>query len=191
MMSERCGWCGNDPVYVDYHDNEWGVPLHDEQKLFELLCLEGAQAGLSWITILKKREGYRRAFDNFDKELLVRYGDEDIQRLLNNPEIVRNKLKIGAVIQNARCVLNLYDEGSSLGELLWSYVDGKPIQNCWHNSSEVPASTPLSERMSYDLKKRGFKFVGPTICYAYMQSMGMVNDHLTGCFRYEEVKKIG
>lgn len=186
-MKKRCTWCGDDPLYVDYHDKEWGVPLYDEQKLFELLCLEGAQAGLSWITILRKREGYRQAFDKFDKEKIVRYEEEDIKRLLLNPEIVRNKLKVAAVIQNAKCVLQLYDKGETLSDYLWKYVDGTPIQNSWKETSELPASTPLSEKMSKDMKKQGFKFVGPTICYAYMQSMGLVNDHLVDCYRYDEV----
>ena len=190
-MEKRCTWCGEDPIYIEYHDKEWGVPLYDEQKLFELLCLEGAQAGLSWITILKKREGYRRAFDNFDKEKIVRYGDEDIQRLLADSGIVRNKLKVGAVVQNAKCVLDLYDQGETLKGYLWKFVDGKPIQNAWKDTSEIPALTPLSETMSKDLKKKGFKFIGPTICYAYMQSMGMVNDHLVDCCRYEAVKALG
>lgn len=186
-MKKRCTWCGDDPLYMDYHDKEWGVPLYDEQKLFELLCLEGAQAGLSWITILRKREGYRQAFDKFDKEKIVRYEEEDIKRLLSNPEIVRNKLKVAAVIQNAKCVLQLYDKGETLSDYLWKYVDGTPIQNSWKETSELPASTPLSEKMSKDMKKQGFKFVGPTICYAYMQSMGLVNDHLVDCYRYDEV----
>lgn len=186
-MKKRCSWCGDDPLYIEYHDKEWGVSLYDEEKLFELLCLEGAQAGLSWITILKKREGYRRAFDNFDKEKIVRYGEDDIKRLLSNPEIVRNKLKVGAVIQNAKSVLQLYDKGQTLSEYLWSYVDGTPIQNNWKDTSEIPASTPLSDKMSKNMKKLGFKFVGPTICYAYMQSMGMVNDHVVGCYRHAEI----
>lgn len=190
-MKKRCAWCGEEPIYMDYHDQEWGVPLHDEQQLFELLCLEGAQAGLSWITILKKREGYRRAFENFDKEKLASYGDDDIQRLLSDAGIVRNKLKVGSVIQNAKCVLQLYEQGETLEQLLWKYVDGTPIQNCWKDTGEMPALTPLSEKMSKDLKKRGFKFVGPTICYAYMQSIGMVNDHLVDCFKYEEIKALG
>lgn len=189
-MKKRCDWCGDDPLYMEYHDKEWGVPLHDEHTLFELLCLEGAQAGLSWITILKKRDGYRRAFDGFDKEKIARYGDDDRARLLANPEIVRNKLKVNAFIENARSVLALYDKGESLDSFLWKYVDGKPLQNSWRDMSEVPAFTPLSERISKDMKKLGFRFVGPTICYAYMQSMGMVNDHLTSCYRYEEIKNL-
>jgi DNA-3-methyladenine glycosylase I len=191
QMKKRCTWCGEEPVYIDYHDKEWGVPLHDEHNLFELLCLEGAQAGLSWITILKKRDGYRRAFDNFDKEKIVHYSDLDVQRLLADSGIVRNKLKVGSVIQNAKCVLELYEQGETLEQYLWKYVDGRPIQNCWKDITELPALTPLSEKMSKDLKKRGFKFVGPTICYALMQSIGMVNDHFVDCYRYEEIKALG
>lgn len=190
-MINRCAWCGDDPLYIEYHDNEWGVPMHDERRLFEMLCLEGAQAGLSWITILKKRDGYRKAFDNFEKEKIILYTDDDRDRLRADPTIVRNKLKIGSVIQNANSVLQLYEEGMTLETYLWGYVDGVPIQNQWRSMSEVPATTSLSEQMSKDLKKRGFKFVGPTICYALMQSIGMVNDHLVDCYRYEEVKKLG
>ena len=190
-MTKRCAWCGDDPLYIDYHDREWGVPLHDERRLFEMLCLEGAQAGLSWITILKKREGYRKAFDNFEKEKIVLYSDADIERLRADSNIVRNKLKIHSVIQNAKSVLRLYEEGKTLDTYLWDYVDGVPIQNHWKNMSELPATTPLSEEMSKDLKKRGFKFIGPTICYALMQSIGMVNDHVVDCCRHEEVKKRG
>jgi len=190
-MDKRCTWCGEDPIYIEYHDKEWGVPLYDEQKLFELLCLEGAQAGLSWITILKKRQGYRRAFDNFDKEKIVRYSEKDIERLLADPGIVRNKLKVGAVIQNAKTVLELYSQGNTLRDYLWNYVDGTPIQNAWKDTGDIPALTPLSEKMSKDMKKRGFKFVGPTIIYAYMQSMGMVNDHLVDCCRYDDIKALG
>jgi DNA-3-methyladenine glycosylase I len=188
---KRCTWCGNEPIYIDYHDKEWGVPLHDEHRLFEMLCLEGAQAGLSWITILKKRDGYREAFDNFNKEKIVRYTEADIERLRNDSRIVRNRLKIVSVIKNAQCVLQLYEQGESLESFLWKYVDGMPIQNSWRVTSELPASTAISEQMSKDLKKRGFKFVGPTICYALMQSIGMVNDHLIDCCRYHEVKAMG
>ena len=190
-MIKRCAWCSDDLLYVDYHDKEWGVPMHDERRLFEMLCLEGAQAGLSWITILKKREGYRRAFDNFEKEKIVHYSEDDIKRLSVDSNIVRNKLKIGSVIQNAKCVLHLYEQGQTLGEYFWDYVDGVPIQNQWKDSTELPASTSLSAKMSKDLKKKGFKFVGPTICYALMQSIGMVNDHFIDCCRYEEVKSLG
>jgi DNA-3-methyladenine glycosylase I len=190
-MIKRCAWCGEDPLYIEYHDKEWGVPLHDERRLFEMLCLEGAQAGLSWITILKKRDGYRRAFDNFEKEKIVLYTDRDIARLSADSDIVRNKLKICSVIQNAISVLQLYEEGKTLDTYLWDYVDGTPIQNRWKDTSELPATTPLSEKMSKELKKRGFKFIGPTICYALMQSIGMVNDHLVDCYRHDEVEKEG
>lgn len=190
-MIKRCAWCGDDPLYIDYHDTEWGVPLHDERRLFEMLCLEGAQAGLSWITILKKRDGYRKAFDNFEKEKIVLYSDDDIERLRADSNIVRNKLKIRSVVQNAKSVLQLYEEGKTLDTYLWDYVGGVPIQNQWKNMSELPATTPLSEKMSKDLKKRGFKFIGPTICYALMQSIGMVNDHIVDCCRYEEVRTLG
>lgn len=191
MMMKRCGWCGTDSLYVDYHDKEWGVPLHDERKLFELLCLEGAQAGLSWLTILKKRDGYRAAFDNFDIEKIVRYSEVDVQRLREDKNIVRNRLKIGSVVQNAKSLLQLHSEGETLDQYLWRYVDGVPIQNRWKDTAELPASTTLSEQMSHDLKKKGFKFVGPTICYAFMQSMGMVNDHLLDCYRHQQVKALG
>ena len=190
-MLKRCDWCGTDPLYVDYHDKEWGVPLHDEQKLFELLCLEGAQAGLSWLTILKKRDGYRAAFDNFDIEKIVLYSEADTKRLREDVNIVRNKLKIGSVVQNAKSLLQLYSEGETLDGYLWRYVDGVPMQNCWKESNELPASTALSEQMSKDLKKKGFNFVGPTICYAFMQSIGMVNDHLLDCYRHGEVRALG
>lgn len=190
-MTKRCDWCGTNPLYVDYHDKEWGVPLHDERKLFELLCLEGAQAGLSWLTILKKRDGYRAAFDNFDIEKIVRYSEVDVKRLIEDASIVRNRLKIGSVVQNAKAVSQLYSEGQTLNDYLWRYVDGVPIQNCWKDTGELPPSTALSEQMSKDLKKNGFKFTGPTICYALMQSIGMVNDHLVACYRHEEVKALG
>ena len=190
-MTNRCTWCGDEPIYINYHDREWGVPLHDEGRLFELLCLEGAQAGLSWITILKKRDGYREAFDNFDTEKIAGYTETDIERLKNDIRIVRNRLKIESVIKNAQSVLKLYEQGESLESFLWKYVDGIPIQNSWTMTLELPSSTAVSEQMSRDLKKRGFKFVGPTICYALMQSIGMVNDHLVDCYRYHEVKAMG
>jgi len=183
----RCNWAGTDPVYIDYHDREWGVPMHDERTLFEMLVLDGAQAGLSWITILKKRDNYRAAFDNFDATKMVRYGERKVQALLNNPGIVRNRLKVGAAIQNAKMVLKLREQEGSLTEYLWRYVDGKPIINAWRNIKEIPAHTPLSNTISKDLSRRGFKFVGPTICYAFMQAMGMVNDHTVDCFRYRQL----
>ena len=182
----RCGWCSSDPHYIAYHDQEWGVPLHDDQRLFEMLILEGAQAGLSWLTILKKRDAYRRAFDNFDIALVARYGAVEIARLLNDAGIVRNRLKIEAAIRNARAVLQIKEEFGSLDAYLWRYVDGHPRQNCWAALAEIPAQTPESEQVSKDLKKRGCNFVGPTICYAFMQAVGMVNDHTTDCFRYRE-----
>ena len=181
----RCDWCGDDPIYVDYHDNEWGVPLKHEQSMFEFLCLEGAQAGLSWITILKKRQGYRDAFDQFDVHKCARYTDKQLDKKLTNPNIVRNRLKVYSVRKNAIATLALYDEGTTLVDFLWDYVDGKPIQNKWRSMSEIPAETPLSQQISKDLKKRGFTFVGPTIVYAHMQATGMVNDHIVSCPRYK------
>ncbi len=183
----RCGWAGPDPLYVAYHDDEWGVPLHDERALFELLILEGAQPGLSWLTILKKRIGYRAAFDNFDAVRIATYDDAKIARLLADPGIVRNRLKVQAAITNARACLALRDAGGGLDAYLWDFVDGAPITNRWRSLEEVPASTALSERVSKDLKSRGFKFVGPTIVYAYLQSAGLVNDHVVDCFRHAAV----
>jgi len=181
----RCPWCGSDPLYTAYHDREWGVPLHDEQRLFEMLTLEGAQAGLSWLTILRKREGYRRAFAGFDPQLVAGFGDADVARLLADPGIVRNRLKIASTISNARAVLEVQARYCSLDAFLWGFVDGAPIRNSWRSMAEIPASTPLSDAMSRELKRHGFHFVGTTICYAHMQATGMVNDHLTGCFRYD------
>lgn len=183
----RCGWAGPDPLYVAYHDDEWGVPLHDERALFELLILEGAQAGLSWLTILKKRVGYRAAFDNFDAARIATYDDAKIAGLLADPGIVRNRLKVQAAITNARACLALRDAGGGLDAYLWDFVDGAPITNRWRSLEEVPASTALSDRVSKDLKSRGFKFVGPTIVYAYLQSAGLVNDHVVDCFRHAAV----
>lgn len=188
-MVKRCEWSGNDPLYVAYHDDEWGVPVHDDRRLFEFLVLEGAQAGLSWLTILKKRENYRKAFDGFDCARIARYSEKDVERLLGDAGIVRNRLKIDAVIRNARGTLKIIEEHGSLDAFLWRYVEGVPLQNAWKRMQEVPAKTDISERMSKDLKKRGFNFVGPTICYAFMQAVGMVNDHTTDCFRYSEMKK--
>ncbi len=182
----RCPWCGNDPLYIAYHDKEWGVPLYDDRRLFELLVLEGAQAGLSWITILKKRENYRKAFEGFDIGQVASYTDADIGRLVADPGIVRNRLKIGSAIKNAREVLAIQEEFGSFSSFLWRYVEGRQIVNGWREISQIPARTDLSDLLSRDLKKRGLTFVGSTICYAYMQSMGMVNDHLQSCFRYEE-----
>ena len=182
----RCPWPGEDPLYLAYHDEEWGVPLHDDRKLFELLVLEGAQAGLSWITILRKREAYRRAFRGFDAEVIARFGDAEVAALLADPGIVRNRLKILATIQNARAFIAAQEAGG-LGALVWGLAGGKPKQNRFRGMAEVPAKTPVSDAMSKELKRRGFKFVGSTICYAFMQAAGMVNDHLVGCFRRGEV----
>ena len=188
-MAERCAWCGTDPLYVAYHDDEWGVPVHDDRHLFEMLVLEGAQAGLSWLTILRKRESYRKAFDGFDVESVARYSEADAARLLADPGIVRNRLKIASVIRNARCVLDLQDKHGSLDAFLWRYVDGESVQNTWCSLAEMPAITGQSDRMSRDLKRLGFNFVGSTICYAFMQSVGMVNDHVVGCFRHAEIRR--
>ena len=182
----RCAWCTDDPLYRAYHDAEWGVPVHDDRRLFEFLVLEGAQAGLSWLTILKKRENYRRAFHDFDVDRVSAYDDADVARLLADAGIVRNRLKIAAAIRNARGVLAIRDEFGSLDAFLWRYVDGRPQQNAFDTLAEVPARTAVSDRMSRDLKKRGFGFVGSTICYAFMQAVGMVNDHTTDCFRHRE-----
>jgi DNA-3-methyladenine glycosylase I len=181
----RCPWCGSDPLYMAYHDQEWGLPLHDEQRLFEMLTLEGAQAGLSWLTILRKREGYRRAFAGFDPQLVAGFGDADVARLLADSGIVRNRLKIASAVSNARAVLEVQACYGSLDAFLWGFVDGTPIRNSWRSMAEIPASTPLSDAMSRELKRHGFRFIGSTICYAHMQATGMVNDHLTGCFRYD------
>jgi DNA-3-methyladenine glycosylase I len=186
---ERCGWAGADPLYVRYHDEEWGVPLHDDRALFELLTLEGAQAGLSWITILRKRQGYRRAFAGFDARRVARFDRRRIARLLSDPGIVRNRAKVEGVVKNARALPALADEAGSLDRHLWSFVGGKPIQNRWSSMKEVPAETDESRALSRDLKRRGFTFVGPTICYAFMQAAGLVNDHLVGCFRHRALAR--
>jgi len=183
----RCSWCGEDPLYVAYHDEEWGVPVYDDQTLFEFLILEGAQAGLSWSTILKKRKGYRLAFDGFEVEKVVCYDGIKILALLNDPGIVRNQLKIGSAVTNAQAFLNIQEKWGSFSDFIWSFVDGRPIQNAWRFLAEIPAKTSLAEDLSKDLKKRGFRFVGPTIIYAFMQATGMVNDHLVDCFRYPEI----
>ncbi len=186
----RCGWVRDkEKIYIDYHDNEWGIPLHDDRMLFEFLILDGMQAGLSWITILKKRENFRRAFDNFDAEKIVKYDRKKVNELLSDKGIIRNKLKINSVIENAKAYLRLKDELGSFDKYLWNFVGGKPIINTWKTIKEVPAETEESRKMSKDMKKRGFKFVGPTICYAFMQAAGMVNDHTTDCFRYKEIIK--
>jgi DNA-3-methyladenine glycosylase I len=185
----RCAWCGTEPFYVEYHDTEWGVPLHDEHGLFEFLILEGAQAGLSWSTILKKREGYRRAFDGFDAEKVARYTEADAARLLADTGIVRNRLKVAAAIGNARATLQVREEFGGLDAYFWRFVDGRPIVNTWRDLGQIPARTPLSDAISKDLQKRGFKFVGSTIVYAHMQATGMVNDHLVDCFRHAELAR--
>jgi DNA-3-methyladenine glycosylase I len=189
-MKTRCEWCGEDPVYIAYHDDEWGIPIHDDRLLFEFLILEGAQAGLSWLTILKKREHYRRAFHDFDCERIASYTEADVARLLSDSGIVRNRLKIESTIKNARGVLDIQDEFGSLDSYLWRYVDGVPKQNAWASMAELPVKTELSDVMSKDLKRRGCNFVGSTICYAFMQAVGMVNDHTLDCFRYEEIKEM-
>ncbi|WP_084595118.1 DNA-3-methyladenine glycosylase I [Paenibacillus andongensis] len=184
-MTMRCGWVNEDPLYIDYHDHEWGVPVHDDRHLFEMLNLEGAQAGLSWYTILKKRESYREAFDGFDPHIIVNYDDKKLNELLENSGIVRNRLKIASVVQNAKAFLKVQQEFGTFDSYIWGFVGGKPINNHWTDMSQVPATTEISDAMSKDLKKRGFKFVGSTICYAYMQAVGMVNDHNQTCFRYK------
>lgn len=183
---KRCAWVNNDPIYIHYHDKEWGVPVFDDRLLFEFLILEGAQAGLSWITILKRRDAYRECFDYFDPEKIARYDAKKYQSLLENKGIIRNRLKIQAAINNAQSFLAIKEEFSCFSDYIWQFVDGKPIQNHWKTHKQVPAKTAISDKMSKDLKKRGFKFVGSTICYAYMQAVGMVNDHITECFRYKE-----
>ena len=183
---KRCDWANGNELETKYHDEQWGVPVHDDRLLFEMLTLESAQAGLSWSTILAKREGYIKAFDNFDIQKVAKYSEAKIEALLQNPAIVRNKLKVNATVNNAKIVLEIQEEYGSLDAYIWSFVEGKTIQNAWKKISEVPASTPLSDAMSKAMKKRGFKFVGTTICYAYMQAVGMVNDHLVGCFCYEK-----
>ncbi len=183
----RCGWAGTDPLYIKYHDEEWGVPVHDGRHLFEMLILEGAQAGLSWLTVLKKRENYRKAFDKFDARKISRYTKADQKRLLENPGIIRNRLKIQSAVINARVFLEAQKEFGSFDNYIWQFVGGKSVQNKFKSLREIPPRTEISDAMSKDLKKRGFKFVGSTICYAFMQAVGMVNDHLTVCFRYREV----
>ena len=184
---QRCGWSTSDPLYVAYHDREWGVPVHDDRRLFEMLILEGAQAGLSWITVLKKRENYRKAFDNFDAKKIACYNTTKIRQLLKNEGIIRNKMKIKAAISNAKAFLEVRSEFGTFDKYIWQFVEGTPIKNRWKSLKEIPAMTSESEAMSNDLKKRGFHFVGSTICYAFMQAVGMVNDHIVQCFRHKEV----
>src|ERR1039458_5755440 len=183
-MKERCGWSGTDPLYIEYHDKEWGVPVHDDRKLFEMLILEGAQAGLSWITILRKRENYKKAFDNFDAKKIARYDQRKVKSLLSNEGIVRNKLKIAATIGNAKAFLDIQKEFGSFDAYVWKFVHGETKHNKHKSLKNVPAKTTESDTMSKELKKRGFSFVGSTICYAFMQAVGMVNDHVMGCFRH-------
>lgn len=188
---QRCGWVGDDPLYRSYHDREWGVPLHDDQRLFEFLILETFQAGLAWITVLRKREGFRAAFDRFDPERVAAYDEAKIASLLRNPGIIRNRAKIRAAVRNAQAFLRVVEEFGSFDRYIWDFVDGEPIVNRWTRLAEVPATTELSQRLSGDLKQRDFAFVGPTVVYAHMQATGMVNDHLLGCFRHAQVSRSG
>lgn len=185
----RCQWVNSDPIYINYHDYEWGVPVYEEQLLFEFLILEGMQAGLNWLTILKKRDNYRSCFENFDPYKLVKYKPTQLKKILANPGIVRNKLKVEAIITNAIAFCNLKQEKKDFSQYLWGFVNGIPIQNKWKHFKQVPTSNKISDQLSADLKKRSFKFVGSTICYAFMQAVGMVNDHTLNCFRHQEVKK--
>jgi len=190
MKMNRCSWAGNDPLYIRYHDREWGVPVHSDRKLFEFLILEGAQAGLSWITVLKKRRAYREAFDNFDFNKVSRYNDAKVRRLLGNPGIIRNELKLRSAVNNARAFIEVRREFGTFNRYIWSFNGNKAIQNEWKTMKNIPARTELSDMISKDLKNRGFTFVGSTITYAHMQATGMVNDHLTSCFRYREIKSL-
>lgn len=188
-MTRRCAWCSNDPLYIDYHDQEWGVPQHDDRRLFELLILEGVQAGLSWLTVLRKRASYRQALDEFDPASVARFSNDRIQALYNNPGIIRNKRKIDALRPNAHAFLKIQEELGSFDNYLWSFVNGTPIINHWPYQLEVPISTPLSDRVARDLKARGFQFVGSTICYAYLQAVGLIMDHTMDCFRYLQLSR--
>lgn len=190
MIMNRCKWPGSDAQYIHYHDVEWGVPVYDDQKLFELLLLEGFQAGLSWLTILRKRSDFKKAFDNFDVQKVSKYDDKKLEELNHNRAIIRNKLKIKAAVTNAQAFIRIQEQFGSFSDYLWQFVGHKPIQNNWKNEADIPAKTELSEKISKDLKKHGFKFVGPTIVYAHMQSCGMVNDHVVDCFRHQEIKEI-
>ncbi|HXR64522.1 MAG TPA: DNA-3-methyladenine glycosylase I [Ktedonobacteraceae bacterium] len=189
-MSERCGWSVGSQLYQTYHDLEWGVPAHDEHRLFEMLILEGAQAGLSWSTILNKRQGYRQAFDHFEPEKVAGYDERKFAELMDNPGIVRNRLKISAAIENARAFLEIQRQYGSFDAYIWQFIGGQPLQNNWSALSEVPATTPVSDAMSKALRRAGFRFVGSTICYSFMQAVGMVNDHVTTCFRWTEVRQL-
>ncbi|MDG2325501.1 MAG: DNA-3-methyladenine glycosylase I [Halioglobus sp.] len=190
MAKTRCTWCGTDPLYMQYHDEEWGVPVWDDQTLFEFLILEGAQAGLSWITVLKKREAYRNLFDNFNANKVARYTDNKLEKLLLNPAIIRNRLKVFGARKNAIAFLEVQAEKGSFANYIWDFVDGTPMQNQWKSMSQVPATTDISDALSKDMKKRGFTFVGSTIMYAHMQATGMVNDHTGDCFRHRECKSL-
>jgi len=187
MDDQRCAWVGSDPLMIAYHDTEWGVPVHDDQKLFEFMVLDTMQAGLSWRIVLQKRENFEQALDGFDLSKIAEYGDRDLERLVTNEGIIRNRQKLVATITNARAAITVQQEFGSLDTYLWQFVDGRPTLSGWTQTGQVPAKSPVAEVMSKDLKKRGFKFVGPTICYAFMQAAGLVNDHLTSCFRYEEL----
>ena len=187
MEKTRCGWCGTDPLYMEYHDKEWGVPVYDDERLFEFLILETFQAGLSWITVLRKRENFREAFDNFDYKKIAIYSEDKFEELIQNAGIIRNKLKVRATISNASVFMKIQQEFGSFSKYIWGFVDGKPIKNNCKSMSDIPATTELSNIISKDLKKRGFKFVGSTVIYAHMQATGMVNDHIKDCFRYNEV----
>lgn len=188
-MSDRCGWCGNEKIYQDYHDQEWGEPLYDDQALFELFILETLQAGLSWITVLRKRDAYRAALDNFDAEKIAQYDEAKYEALMQHPDLIKNKLKMRAIIHNAQCYLTLKAEHGSFSDWLWQYVDHKPIINGFQQLSDVPVTTNISDQLSKDLKKLGFKFVGSVTIYAFMQAMGMVNDHVSDCFKYQAKPK--
>ena len=190
VLRVRCPWGDSDPSYVTYHDEEWGVPNHDDGHLFQMLVLEGAQAGLSWITVLKKRADYRRAFSGFDPHKVARYDSKKVQQLLANDKIIRNRLKITSAIQNAKAFLSAQDEWGTFDQYIWQFVDGHPRQNAWKRLEDIPTRTAESEDMSKDLRRRGFTFVGPTICYAFMQATGMVNDHLVNCFRHRPIRRL-
>ena len=189
-MKKRCWWPGDDPVYVDYHDQEWGVPVHDDRTWFEFICLDGQQAGLSWITVLKKRENYRKAFHNFDPLKVSRMRDSTIEKHLTDPGLIRNRLKLYSIPLNAKAFLKVQDECGSFDDYIWRFVDGEPLDGKRRKMADVPATSPESDAMSKDLKKRGFKFCGSTICYAFMQAAGMINDHVEDCFRYEQIKQL-
>ena len=189
-MKKRCRWCTDDPLYIDYHDNEWGMPVHDDRKLFEFLVLEGAQAGLNWLTILRKRNGYRAALDQFDYNKIARYNERKIRSLLKNPAIIRNRLKIRSAVTNARAFMDVRAEFRTFDRYIWSFVGDNPVRNKWKKQEDIPARTELSDTIAKDLRQRGFTFAGSIICYAFMQAVGMVNDHVIDCFRYSECNRI-